>query len=1574
MRIFKLSFLLSIIIALVVGFTGFVMAQSIFFDGFEGRNTTDETEEPLPTGPAPRFTANLAGARVLQALDEGVTGASSNNGVLRYRAASEPKSWFSRMASRNASSSATNLVAVLNDGSTRLALDSELPVNVLFSVMSPDGREVYLALTNRSIENDPSDYQQIIAQENCAFFAIATETSAIRCVAPGLMIVPPNENVFNPRNEKGLLFDKTRGGQSWQGTVYFKATSFESDCDDSNQCVFDEDFQQNLYAVPWGEAAVKLTTDLESVETFQVLGDDYLVMYGRDRAIQGNQLKLRSPAGQFLVVQNGDLSGLVSDDSGTIAFGTQNGLGFARPSANGTFQSTQMRLGDQDYQNNPGQLIVADDGVVYGFNNGELRRLLPFSRSVVARIERGSAQDWGAWWTSQWRTPIQIAKGYALYVANVNLPGRGAVDVIKKVDLQTGETVTLLDDNPEQVRLNIYNWRLSGNILFFSARNNADNGNTVLGELDILAIRNGGTVSDALTLETVASAIGALVDVRDVEVVRPSAPIFDTGGRPIVRASADALDGKSLSLEFTKFMNGDSVLDQISLSSEDQENIPMMPFWLLQTLHLVPDPTGLDGTANGSLSEATDYTLWLDSPIRDLWDWDLNFSDSPRLERDITSVRPRYKYSFSTVGTSNAVIGRVALGQDWRQPPSASTGLNLINLTGLRSDQSIILPDFKLDLSSELGNFEWHFAYDNHDLDQNGSIVLFGEDGQYIGVLFREDHIVLRYFGTDGELKTATAKLHRSSAWNDRQGWHKIKIRKLGESVQLFYAADGKDWTPVDLLVGFEMKATVPDVSLQLSSSSMISASPQDGCNFNLCALIFAGLKVQALTSDGNLGAVIYDVEEVRLDNYGLLVESIQYGGIRLRERDDAVLGFASFLVGKVGRMDSWGVTTPPELINAIQIFQQNQQCQVPYIVEVPGFSDLSSENSIDDFSLSFWVRLQPNSGFTVGDKAKDLIRLYQTHEEMTLSFLSKEGSIIELEAVGIDATAMDWYEVSFTKVGEVLTPSIRKQGTNTSLAFARSGEASAGVLEMAASIDWTEPRFYINGQHCVNPIFSQVRLVNTGMEPDVTLYDMDSQPFVALDRAFVPAKVGRNFNAAITVVVNGPGAVSPASPQIDYGDTIQFLLAPTAGNSISSISGCSGELSARIGEGLDNSRNFTVGPIVESCSLEVTFAPAMVLASNGVTITCKNAYTGDSGIIDDVIYTKRERNEIIENISLAAASCTSGITDMSFMFNGATAFDGDISHWDTSAVTNMAHMFNGANLFDQDISNWDTSSVRDMRAMFGQAKLFNQDISGWNTSSVTDMSGMFGNTDQFNQDLNAWDTSNVTDIQSMFAYAKVFNGEIGEWDTSSVTNMRDVFAHADAFNQDISSWNTSNVTNMMQTFRYAQMFNQDIGGWDTSNVVNMEGTFSVARSFNYSLNNWDTSSATTMKSMFDGAEKFNGEISSWNTASVTSMERMFQGASNFNQDISSWNTGNVVNMNGLFQNSTIFNQDISGWTVSTVRLMSSMFAGAQSFNQDLSAWCVEEIDAEPSDFDAGADSWANDPGSRPQWGAPCSP
>jgi len=411
-----------------------------------------------------------------------------------------------------------------------------------------------------------------------------------------------------------------------------------------------------------------------------------------------------------------------------------------------------------------------------------------------------------------------------------------------------------------------------------------------------------------------------------------------------------------------------------------------------------------------------------------------------------------------------------------------------------------------------------------------------------------------------------------------------------------------------------------------------------------------------------------------------------------------------------------------------------------------------------------------------------------------------------------------------------------------------------------------------------------------------------------------------------------------------------------------------------------------------DDVAIEAHFEPVFYRAENGVTIKCSRAEIGDSGEIDGVEYTKRERDDITpEN---AATTCTSGITDMSNLFEDEVSFNEDISHWDVSSVTDMGSMFVGANSFDQDIGDWDVSNVTSMAVMFSEAESFNQDIGDWDVGSVTLMQVMFLRAELFDQDIGDWDVSNVTSMRGMFSSAESFNQDIGDWYVSNVRDMNNMFSGAESFNQGIDNWDVSSATRMESMFNSAKSFNQDIGNWDVSNVTTMNFIFMDAESFNQDISNWDVSSVESMRYMFRGAESFNQDVGSWNVSNVTDMNSMFDGVEFFNQNISSWDVGSVTDMRSMFRGAVSFNQDIDDWDVSSVEVMVNMFRSAESFNQDiggwdvrnvtdmdfmfysagvfnqdLTNWCVEQINEEPSNFSGGSSLEDN---NTPEWGDPC--
>ena len=412
-------------------------------------------------------------------------------------------------------------------------------------------------------------------------------------------------------------------------------------------------------------------------------------------------------------------------------------------------------------------------------------------------------------------------------------------------------------------------------------------------------------------------------------------------------------------------------------------------------------------------------------------------------------------------------------------------------------------------------------------------------------------------------------------------------------------------------------------------------------------------------------------------------------------------------------------------------------------------------------------------------------------------------------------------------------------------------------------------------------------------------------------------------------------------------------------------------------------------------------------LDTNGVTVLCPGAAVGDTGVVNSVTYTKRDRVGLLALVGAAnesdlATSCTSGVTDMSIMFSGASTFNGDIGSWDTSSVTTMASMFVNAQSFNQNIGSWDTSKVTTMQDMFANAQSFNQNIGSWDTSKVTTMFEMFMGANSFDQDISKWNTAEVKSMEKMFQGASGFrNAQAAlSWaNTGKVVTMSSMFEGATIFNQDISGWNTATVTNMRSMFKSTVSFNQDISGWNTAAVGDMGGMFDSSY-FNQDLSSWNVANvarddwrcvhferhtyqwklpkpalpiyclgfvraANGVTILCPGAsvgddktidgvryikrneaelrdivgKPYEDVLAHTCTSDVTSMSSLFAARASFNVDISTWDTSSVMAMDQMFNSAQSFNQDISKWNTGKVTTMGGMFYSAQVFNQDIGQW-----------------------------------
>ncbi|MBX2956962.1 MAG: VCBS repeat-containing protein [Cyclobacteriaceae bacterium] len=181
------------------------------------------------------------------------------------------------------------------------------------------------------------------------------------------------------------------------------------------------------------------------------------------------------------------------------------------------------------------------------------------------------------------------------------------------------------------------------------------------------------------------------------------------------------------------------------------------------------------------------------------------------------------------------------------------------------------------------------------------------------------------------------------------------------------------------------------------------------------------------------------------------------------------------------------------------------------------------------------------------------------------------------------------------------------------------------------------------------------------------------------------------------------------------------------------------------------------------------------------------------------------------------------GVTNMAGMFAGCTNLNSptNINTWNTAAVTNMSFMFDRASAFNQNIGAWNTAAVTTMQQMFYQASAFNQNIGSWNTGAVTNMAVMFNEATAFNQNIGAWNTASVTLMSFMFADAISFNQNISSWNTAAVTFMNTMFDGASAFNQSLGAWTLNPAVNLNNMFNNSGMdcnnYSATLIGWSAN-------------------------------------------------------------------------------------------------------------------------------------------------------------
>jgi len=373
-------------------------------------------------------------------------------------------------------------------------------------------------------------------------------------------------------------------------------------------------------------------------------------------------------------------------------------------------------------------------------------------------------------------------------------------------------------------------------------------------------------------------------------------------------------------------------------------------------------------------------------------------------------------------------------------------------------------------------------------------------------------------------------------------------------------------------------------------------------------------------------------------------------------------------------------------------------------------------------------------------------------------------------------------------------------------------------------------------------------------------------------------------------------------------------------------------------------------------------------------------------------------------NSSASDAPDLSNVGNMSFAFQLAVQFNGDVSNWDMSFVKNMRGMFWGATSFDRDISNWNTAMVTDMAFMFFTADSFNGDLSSWNVEKVTLMASMFSGADTFNGDISTWNPIKTTDMSFMFSDAQSFDQDLGSWNIPMVLDMTNMLSNTvmsiENYDNSLIGWANQVVQddvilgasgleycggegariNLMNNYNWT--INGDIKNcpyfviqFDTSlpgssnatsaMIPSIGGDYAIDWENDGIFDDFNLSGSTTHDFGVSGIYTimikgdlpriyFNNSgdkdkitsIIQWGDNPWTTMNGAFHGCNNLiinaadNPDLS-----NLTDMSSMFESASNFAGSLNGWDVSNITNMSNLFKDATNFNSTISGWDVSSVE-----------------------------
>ena len=567
-----------------------------------GDSSDDNVGDPkYPENPSPEnFSFNIAGATSVVS--------TSNNQVLVNKS----------LLAASSTETSSNFYTLDDKGQLREAIESAYNSKVSYSVLSKDGNYLYVVIDAMNAWES----ENILRATNCAIFKVNVKNNNWSCLAEGLLAEMPYGywNEVNDGRFKPLQFDGA-------GNAYFLSRKF----------TIKDGYIEYDYSSPSAPLTrintqgnkKLLTTDVDSVSSFIVTKANSLV-YRAEKLKMIPDLTSDKISTVELEKNQWNNGWYTVDDHNTVVYSRDsyyNEYNFAQASTTfigGVNKSTLAGHSNQMGSNYLNNIIMGDDGNIYGVYNeyvntpdgdgyeqASLMRRLPFDNKKLVLIKLPSDHNYNQ------NQQMQVAKGHAYYIeeeSNLNYGQRDIIGITRIVD---GETIKLFDQDWSTQRLSIESWKLAGDTLFFTGFDNASS-TMVSGEIDTLALSQGKPESEYLTFNETTSVHGDALTIADMEVLRPQRP-ENSGGYPkVLGLKLHDQDQFSGTLEFNKWMNPQSVEDNLTITdTTHSQPIGSMVVWLNRMAHILFDQDNNQATDNKPLEWSTNYRVFIDKQAQD---------------------------------------------------------------------------------------------------------------------------------------------------------------------------------------------------------------------------------------------------------------------------------------------------------------------------------------------------------------------------------------------------------------------------------------------------------------------------------------------------------------------------------------------------------------------------------------------------------------------------------------------------------------------------------------------------------------------------------------------------------------------------------------------------------------------------------------------------------------------------------------------------------------------------------------------------------------------------------------------